>query len=203
MKPEWRKDPNARDIQPLQLPQFEVAGIQRDHVVRARALQWISRRALIVGLCLLALPISLLLFNSIDRHRGSFGQFQQPEAQAVRHRIDLRLIEFEQKEKIEGFLFDTKAPTDHYFYVVEIRITNKGTEDFALTPYAFALETGGGETFNVDSRTRTISNDLGSSTLSEEETVEGKLLFSVPQNRNPSLLVLRSMNGVVARVRTP
>jgi hypothetical protein len=203
MKPEWRKDPNARDIQPLQLPQFEVAGMQRDHIAYAKALQWLTRRALAWGLIIVTVPLAFFLFNSIERYRGTFGQFQQVETTPTRQNIDMRLISFERKEEIEGFLFTTKAPADHFFYVVKVRVTNRSSEKFSLTPFAFAIESGGGERFNVDSRTRTLSNDLGSSSLSKDETVEGRLLFSVPRSRVPRTLILRSMNGQVARVRTP
>lgn len=203
MKPEWRKDPNAKDIQPLQLPHFEVAGIQRDHVARAMAMQLITRRVLVASLIILAIPITYFLLNSVDRHRSSFGQFQQAEEPTVRHRIDLRLVDFQQSEAIEGFIFTTKAPANHFFYIAEVRLTNQGQEDFKLTPFAFALESGGGETFSVDSRTRTLSNDLSAQTLSPEETITGRILFSVPRSRDPRMLILRSMSGQVARVRTP
>jgi len=207
MEPEWYQD--NKSIQPRQLPQFEVGGHQIDREYRERAVKLIVSKLGIAVFVVLVFWGVFLLPSAFKATKNDFGKKKFDTANIKVENVQMQIHGRPQRlKKIKGFLFNNyamgqkkgerKKNKDRFVYVViDVSLSNQGTEEYSVNPYSFALNTAG-TTYRTDLAIATFKGRMRQTTIDPNEEMRGFLVFQVPEQDRLRSLDIMGPTGPIA-----
>ena len=198
--PEWQQDSSNKNLQPFQIPQFEVAGNQTDHENYQRAMKLVVGRAT-VAIVLLACCSIFFFLDDIAETHSNFAQFDTSTPESHRNALRLNVHSIERKKSIEGLLFDSSPQPGFSFIVVEVSVSNlHKTQPYTLSIYAIKIVTSDGITYSTDLHTRSFKGRLPNGVIKPGAAKRGFLVFRIPSNKALERIEVRGGQGELATV---
>ena len=194
MRPEWRQDPTNKNVQPAQLPEFEISGAQTDSEHYDRAMKLIMSRATIAGL---VIALIILVFNipSLKMSRSGFAVLKSSGPSPFENRLRLQAHSVRREESVRGFIFNTKAQAGFTFVVADVTIHNQSDQKYQVNIYTIKLVTDDDQYYSTDLQTRTFKGGFSNRKIHPGERARGFLVFRVPRSSSFKSLEIRGSSG--------